>query len=36
MHVTADRYRLMRTDRWDEEVIRRVTEGDSRRGRRRR
>ena len=36
MHVNADRYWLMRTDRWDEEVIRRVTEGGSRRGRRRR
>ena len=35
MRVTADRYRLMRTDRWDEEVIRRVTERDSPRGRRR-
>ena len=27
MRVTAERYRLLRTDRWDEEVIRRVTEG---------
>ena len=36
MHVNADRYWLMRTDRWDEEVIRRVTQGGSRRGRRRR
>lgn len=36
MRVNAERYRLMRTDRWDEEVIRRVTEGESRRSRRRR
>lgn len=36
MRVTAERYWLLRTDRWDEEVIRRVTEGESRRGRRRR
>lgn len=27
MRVTAERYWLLRTDRWDEEVIRRVTEG---------
>jgi hypothetical protein len=37
MRVSAQRYRLMRTHRWDEEVIQRVLEGGSTpRGRRRR
>jgi hypothetical protein len=34
MRVNAARYRLLRTDRWDEDVIRRVTQGDRGRGRR--
>jgi hypothetical protein len=36
MRVNAERYRLLRTDRWDEDVIRRVTEGHRTRGRRQR
>ena len=36
MRVNAERYRLLRTDRWDEDVIRRVTQGDRSRGRRQR
>jgi hypothetical protein len=35
MHVLAERYRLLRTQRWDEEVIQRLIEGGAR-GRRRR
>jgi hypothetical protein len=34
MRVAAERYRLLRTHRWDEEVVQRVLEGE--RGRRRR
>jgi hypothetical protein len=36
MRVSAERYRLLRTHRWDEEVIHRVVEDISRRERRRR
>jgi hypothetical protein len=36
MRVSAERYRLLRTHRWDEEVIQRVVEDISRRERRRR
>jgi hypothetical protein len=36
MRVSAERYRLMRTHRWDEEVIQRLIEGGGRRSRRRR
>jgi hypothetical protein len=36
MHVLAERYRLLRTNRWDEEVIQRLSEGEARGGRRRR
>jgi hypothetical protein len=36
MRVNAERYRLLRTDRWDEDVIRDVTEGGRGRTRRRR
>jgi hypothetical protein len=36
MRVNAERYRLLRTDRWDEDVIRRVTQGERSRGRRQR
>ena len=35
MRVSAERYRLLRTHRWDEDVIKRLTE-DSSRSRRRR
>jgi hypothetical protein len=35
MRVNAERYRLMRTDRWDEDVIQRVTQGDRSRRRQR-
>jgi hypothetical protein len=34
MRVNAERYRLLRTDRWDEDVIRRVTQDERSRGRR--
>jgi hypothetical protein len=36
LRVSSERYRLLRTHRWDEEVIQQVIEGTSRRGRRRR
>lgn len=36
MRVNAERYRLLRTNRWDEDVIRHVTEGGRGRTRRRR
>ena len=36
MRVGAERYRLLRTHRWDEDVIRRVVEGGGKLGRRRR
>jgi hypothetical protein len=36
MRVSAERYRLLRTDRWDEEVIQRVVDAISRTARRRR
>ena len=36
MRVSAQRYRLMRTHRWDEEVIRQLIEGGARKTRRRR
>jgi hypothetical protein len=36
MRVNAERYRLLRTSRWDEDVIRRVTQGERTRGRRQR
>jgi hypothetical protein len=36
MQVSAERYRLIRTHRWDEAVIRRLIEGGARRTRRRR
>jgi hypothetical protein len=36
MRVNAERYRLLRTSRWDEDVIRRVTQGERSRGRRQR
>ncbi len=36
MRVSAERYRLIRTHRWDEAVIRRLIEGGARRTRRRR
>lgn len=36
MRVSAERYRLLRTHRWDDQVIRRVTEGSGGRARRRR
>jgi hypothetical protein len=36
MRVSAERYRLIRTHRWDEEVIQRLIEGGARRTRRRR
>jgi hypothetical protein len=36
MRVNAERYRLLRTSRWDEDVIRRVTKGERTRGRRQR
>jgi hypothetical protein len=35
MRVSAERYRLIRTHRWDEEVIRRLIEGGARKTRRR-
>lgn len=35
MRVSAERYRLIRTHRWDEEVIRRLIEGGARKARRR-
>lgn len=36
MRVSGERYRLLRTHRWDEDVIQRVIEGESGRHRRRR
>jgi hypothetical protein len=36
MRVNAERYRLLRTSRWDEDVIRRVTQGERTRARRQR
>jgi hypothetical protein len=36
LRVSAERYRLLRTHRWDEEVIQRLIEGGARRTRRRR
>ncbi len=36
MRVSGERYRLLRTHRWDEDVIQRVIEGESERHRRRR
>jgi hypothetical protein len=36
LRISAERYRLLRTHRWDEEVLRRVVEGEERGGRRRR
>jgi hypothetical protein len=33
LRISAERYRLLRTHRWDEEVLRRVVEGEDRRGR---
>jgi hypothetical protein len=33
MSVAAERYRLMRTHRWDDEVLQRVIEGSKRRPR---
>jgi hypothetical protein len=35
LRISAERYRLLRTHRWDEEVLRRVVEGVQRAGRRR-
>jgi hypothetical protein len=35
LRISAERYRLLRTHRWDEEVLRRVVEGVQRSGRRR-
>jgi hypothetical protein len=35
MHVSAERYRLLRTHRWDEDVIQRLVDGGARRHRRR-
>jgi hypothetical protein len=35
LRVSAERYRLLRTHRWDDDVLARVIEGDSRRRRRR-
>jgi hypothetical protein len=35
MRVSAERYRLLRTHRWDEDVLARVTAGGKRRHRRR-
>jgi hypothetical protein len=34
LRISAERYRLLRTHRWDEEVLRRVLEGEERGGRR--
>jgi hypothetical protein len=34
MRVSAERYRLIRTHRWDEAVIRRLIEGGARKTRR--
>ena len=36
LRVSSERYRLLRTHRWDEEVIRRLIEGGTRKARRRR
>jgi hypothetical protein len=36
MRVNAERYRLLRTSRWDDDVIRRVTQGERTRARRQR
>ena len=36
MRVSAERYRLLRTHRWDEDVIQRVVDAISRKARRRR
>jgi hypothetical protein len=35
LRISAERYRLLRTHRWDEEVLQRLVEGDARGGRRR-
>jgi hypothetical protein len=34
LRISAERYRLLRTHRWDEEILRRVVEGEERGGRR--
>jgi hypothetical protein len=36
MRISAERYRLLRTHRWDEEILARVVKDEGRRGRRRR